>query len=257
MNFAREVAVAADPASVMVAAGMAPDPWQREVLADRDGFWLLLCSRQSGKTTACAAVALATAMVEANALVLIVAPSLRQSQEAFRVVAQMYLSVHGGVLDDDTLTTMRLELRNGSRVVVIPGDSDARIRGFSGVKLIVADEAARIPDEIFHALMPTLAASRGRMIAASTPWFERGWFHGQWSEAGDGWRRVTVTAEQCPRIDRAFLERERRDKPAHWYRQEYECEWGSAGEMLFPWEVIDGISDDSVEPYAPRRARFV
>ena len=257
MTFKREIAVAADPASVMLAAGLTPDDWQRDVLADRDGFWLLLCSRQSGKTTACAAVALATAMTDPGALVLIVAPSLRQSQEAFRQVGTMYMAVHGGVLDDDTLTSMRLELRNRSRVQVIPGDQDARIRGFSGVKLIVADEAARIPDDVFHALMPTLAASKGRMIAASTPWFERGWFHQQWSSPGDDWQRVTVTADQCPRIDPAFLERERRDKPSHWYRQEYECEWGAAGEMLFPWDLLVGISDGSIAPYVPERARFV
>jgi hypothetical protein len=256
MTLSREVAVAADPASVMLAEGLTPDDWQRDVLDDQESFWLLLCSRQSGKTACCAAVALATAMTDPGALVLIVAPSLRQSQEAFRQVAQMYLAVHGGVLDADTLTSMRLELRNRSRVVVIPGDGDARIRGFSGVKLIVADEAARIPDDVLHALMPTLAASRGRMIAASTPWFERGWFHRQWTEGGDDWRRVTVTANQCPRIDPAFLERERRDKPGHWFRQEYECTWGAAGEMLFPWEIIDRITDATVVPYAPDRTRF-
>ncbi len=257
MTSAGEVAVAADRVSVMRAACMAPDPWQRQVMEDQEAFWLLLCSRQSGKTACCAAVALCTAMTEPGALVLIVAPSLRQSQEAFRQVAQMYQAVHGGVLGEDTLTSLRLELHNRSRVVVIPGDGDARIRGYSGVKLIVADEAARIPDDVLHALMPALAASRGRMIAASTPWFERGWFHRQWTEGGDDWRRVTVTADQCPRIDPAFLERERRDKPAHWYRQEYECQWGAAGEMLFPWELVDAITDGTVEPYAPDRARFV
>jgi hypothetical protein len=111
MTLSREVAVAADPASVMLAEGLTPDDWQRDVLDDQESFWLLLCSRQSGKTACCAAVALATAMTDPGALVLIVAPSLRQSQEAFRQVAQMYLAVHGGVLDADTLTSMRLELR--------------------------------------------------------------------------------------------------------------------------------------------------
>ncbi len=147
MTFAREIAVAADPASVMRAAGMTPDPWQCDVLGDRDGFWLLLCSRQSGKTTACAAVALATAMTDPGALVLIVAPSLRQSQEAFRQVGQMYLAVHGGVLDDDTLTRLRLELRNGSRVQVIPGDTDARIDGHAELHRLHAPGRGQDHDE--------------------------------------------------------------------------------------------------------------
>ncbi len=70
------------------------------------------------------------AMVEPGALVLVVAPSLRQSQEAFRHVSRMYLAAYGVVLDDDTLTSLRLELRNGSRIQVIPGDSDQTSESF-------------------------------------------------------------------------------------------------------------------------------
>ncbi len=69
MTFAGEVAVAADRVSVMRAAGMAPDPWQRQVMEDQEAFWLLLCSRQSGKTACCAAVALCTAMTEPGATI--------------------------------------------------------------------------------------------------------------------------------------------------------------------------------------------
>ena len=53
-----------------------------------------------------------------------------------------------------------------------------------------------------------LAVSGGRLIALSTPFGKRGWFHAAWRSAED-WDRVKVTAEQCPRISAEFLVEER------------------------------------------------
>ena len=51
------LAFALDPATVMVAGGLRPDPWQEGLLRSR-GDALLCCSRQAGKSTASAALAL-------------------------------------------------------------------------------------------------------------------------------------------------------------------------------------------------------
>src|SRR2546421_12853778 len=67
------------PALTMSAAGMSPDPWQASLLQSRAERILLLCSRQSGKSTAAAARALSTALRTPGALVLLLSPSLRQS----------------------------------------------------------------------------------------------------------------------------------------------------------------------------------
>src|SRR5947209_14995540 len=73
-----------DPAQMMEAAGMAPDPWQAQVLRCASRRILLLCSRQSGKSTTAAALALRTALLRPHALVLILSRALRQSGEFFR-----------------------------------------------------------------------------------------------------------------------------------------------------------------------------
>jgi hypothetical protein len=46
---------------------------------------------------------------------------------------------------------------------------DETIRGYSGVDLLVLDEAARVPDDVFFAVRPMLATSNGTIICMSTP----------------------------------------------------------------------------------------
>ena len=44
------------------------------------------------------------------------------------------------------------------------------IRGYSHVSLLIIDEAARVPDDLYEAVRPMLAVSQGRLICLSTPW---------------------------------------------------------------------------------------
>src|SRR5207244_4416310 len=116
---------------------------------------------------------------------------------------------------------LRLELANGSRIVSLPGD-EATVRGFSGVALLVIDEAARVNDALYYSVRPMLAVSQGRLVSLSTPFGKRGWFHDEWFGEGD-WERVKITAEECPRIPATFLAEERRALGERWYKQEYLC----------------------------------
>ena len=60
------------------------DPWQRDLLRSQADQILLNCSRQSGKSSMTAAFTTWTALYEDGALILLLSPSLRQSQELFR-----------------------------------------------------------------------------------------------------------------------------------------------------------------------------
>ena len=79
-----------DAVSVMRQAGLAPDSWQMDIARSQASRLLLLCCRQSGKSTTTAALALATAIREPSSLVLLLSPSLRQSSELFRKVLEHY-----------------------------------------------------------------------------------------------------------------------------------------------------------------------
>ena len=90
MDRAHDLATALDPALLMTRAGQTPDDWQRDELRSDSKQLVLLCSRQSGKSTVTAALALHTAIYSAPALVLLLSPSLRQSQELFHKVLDVY-----------------------------------------------------------------------------------------------------------------------------------------------------------------------
>jgi hypothetical protein len=43
-----------------------------------------------------------------------------------------------------------------------------------------------------------LVVSGGRIVLLSTPFGNRGFFYKEWSEGGEEWRKVTITARDCP-----------------------------------------------------------
>jgi terminase large subunit-like protein len=215
--------------------GHAPDDWQRDVLLSQRLRLLLNCCRQSGKSTVSAVLGLYEALYRPPALVLLVSASLRQAQELGQVLFDGYRRLRKPVRADAE-NRLSLELASGSRIVCLPA-KEATIRGLAGARLIVIDEAARVPDPLYHAVRPMLAVSGGRLIALSTPWGKRGWWFEAWIQ-GDDWQRVQVTAPECPRISPAFLHEERRSVPDFVYRQEYLCEFADTLDGVFRYEDI-------------------
>ncbi|HMF12245.1 MAG TPA: terminase family protein [Gemmataceae bacterium] len=224
-------ALALDPARLLRARGLTPDPWQREFLLAPDRQVLLNCSRQSGKSTVVAALALHNLLFKAKSLVLLLSPSLRQSVEIFRKVIDGFDAM-GRPLRAVRRTALQLELANGSRVVSLPG-REHTLRSFSGVNLLVLDEAARIPDVLYRSVRPMLAVSRGRLVALSTPFGQRGWFFEEWQGRGP-WKKVRISWRDCPRIAADFIAEECRALGESWVRQEYECEFTALEGLVYP-----------------------
>jgi hypothetical protein len=167
-----------DPANLLALAGMAPDPWQARTLRSTSMRRLLLCSRQSGKSTVAGALALRCALLEAPALVLLLSPVQRQSQELFRKVMDLFRGL-GRPVGVRAESALRVEFANGSRVVALPGQ-ERTVRSYSSVKLLVIDEAARVADELHASVRPMIAVSQGQLVALSTPFGKRGWFWEAW-----------------------------------------------------------------------------
>lgn len=261
------------PELILRRAGMAPDRWQAETLRSAAQQILLLCSRQVGKTEVGAALALRTALVEAPALVLVLSPSQRQSAEFLARVKNLYhvltgpprklwrepqswydkMLVEAG--KDDVFfrlpekqreSLLQLHLANGSRIIGLPA-SEGKIRVYSSVALLLIDEASRVPDDLYRAVRPMLAVSRGRLVALSTPFGKRGWFFEEWSGANP-WKRVKIIAEQCPRIPKEFLEQERLSLGERWFRQEYLCSFEDVVDAVFSYADIQAALSDDVKP---------
>jgi hypothetical protein len=237
----------ADPARILADAGFDPDPWQADLLRSFGGRVLLLCSRQAGKSEAAASLALRTALLEAPALVLLLSPTLRQSGELFRQKVLPQWRALGCPMKARPPTQLELELSNGSRVISLP-ESESGIRGFSGVALLVIDEATRVDDALYRAVRPMLAVSRGRLLALSSAYAKSGWFYEAWTGEGP-WERVKVTAHDCPRISAEFLAEERKELGRRWFEMEYLCEFQEAEDAVFDWQDVDRMMDARVLPW--------
>jgi hypothetical protein len=263
----------------MRAAGLEPDPWQVQV-ATTPGNQLLLCHRQAGKSTVVAAIALADACTTPDTLILLLSRSMRQSGELFRKVKHFYQLTRPMPLLKDT--EHELELTNRSRIISLPA-SEETIVGFSSVRRIIPDEAARIPDGTIQAVRPMLAMSGGSILALSTPFGARGWFWEAWQGQAQaevpldtdtvnalladlgikvtdedvppvpaidlyGWRRTKLIAPDNPRLDKRFLANERRSIPDLWFRQEWLCEFVELGAVVFRYEDLVAMMSDEVTP---------
>lgn len=245
MSMARDLARALDPVLLARDCGVKPDPWQASVLRSEAKRSLLLCSRQSGKTTTTGLKGLHKALYKPRSTTLILSPSQRQSAEMQRSVMG-YCSRLRGIPGLRQESVMKSEFDNGSRIIALPGTGDT-VRGFAAVDLVILDEAARIADELLAAVRPMLATSNGELVALTTPAGKRGWFYEAWTADGN-WERVKITADQCARITKEFLDEELRDLGPQRFSEEYRCEFIENDEAVFPEAVIRAAFTSEVQP---------
>lgn len=239
-----DLAMALDATLLLRAAGLTPDDWQARVLRSSAPRMLLNCCRQSGKSTTVAALAVHTAIYQPASLTLLLSASERQAEELREKCKAIYQAQPNAQrLIGDRLDGMIFP--NGSRVLALPS-KDATIRGYSGVQLLVLDEASRIADGLYYSVRPMLAVSGGRLLGMSTPYGNRGWWYEAW-RSGEEWERYKVPATECPRIPAAFLDEERRTIGDFWYAQEYLCEFQDAQSAAFRLADIERAFVEEVE----------
>jgi hypothetical protein len=220
------------------------DPWQERAL-NSTGNLILVASRQVGKSFVCSLLATHRAVFYPNSLILVASPSIRQSSELFKKVSNHIhqLGIRSELMEDNRTSCT---LQNGSRIVSLPGD-EKYIRGFSGVNLVILDEAARIPDELYFSVRPMLSVSKGRVVMLSSPFGKRGVLYKEWTE-GVGWEKIEIPASMCPRISPEFLEEERKALGDWWYRQEYECQFVETVDQVFGYDLVMSALDPTVKP---------
>jgi hypothetical protein len=223
--------------------GYHPDPWQESLLRSRSRKIILNCSRQSGKSTTCAALGLHESIYRRPSFGLVIAPSQDQSAELMMKFDEFRGAVE---LPSDYLSTdtkLAVKFANGNRFVARPG-SEKTARSFSAVTLLLEDEAARVADALYNSVRPMLAVSNGRHILMSTPFGKQNHFFKIWDEQRDLWEWYEIPAEQCPRITREFLEEERRTNP--WFEQEYHCMFMDSEGSIFSSDLFKSLANPAI-----------
>jgi hypothetical protein len=235
-SLAQDLAHALDPVAFAVdRLKWRPDPWQARMLRSPARKQILNCSRQSGKSTDASVLALHTALYLPGSLTLLIAPAQRQSRELFGKISDFIALLEPAeMLEEDN--RLSCSLRNGSRIVTLPGDPKT-VRGFSAPALVIEDEAAQVDDAMTAAIRPMLAISNGRLILMSTPFGRRGHFFEAWQ--GAEWEKIEIPATECPRITPEFLEGERKALGPMLFAQEYECQFVDSNTSAFSSALIE------------------
>jgi hypothetical protein len=225
------------------------EPWQREVLLSQDQQCLVLAGRQQGKTEIVSILALWHAITTPGAVVVCIAPSLRQSGILYKKIYEHWRDL-GKPLGSEVETALTLQLAsNHSKIIALPSGKDgSNIRGYTA-SLLLFDEMARIPDPVLISARPYLAVSKGRMVGISSAGLKHGQFYELWTNGGSDFRRWKVTAEQNPRISAEWLTTERAVLGERAYAAEYMCEFQDVTDSpAFSYQAIqDSVSAD-VQP---------
>jgi hypothetical protein len=232
--------------------GFVPDQRQRDLLLSPAKQGILNCTRQWGKSTVAAIKAVHRAHFHPRSLVIVASPTERQSAE-FLLKARDFTKRLKIPVRGDGHHRASLRFPNGSRIVGLPG-KEGTIRGYSAVSLLIIDEAARVTDEMYKSLRPSLAVAAGDLWLLSTPNGKRGFFYENWVNGGESWERISATAPECPRISESFLQEERRQMGSRWFGQEYLCEFGEDEAQMFPRDLVRGALED-LEPMEFKRGR--
>jgi tRNA(Met) C34 N-acetyltransferase TmcA len=235
MSLAADFRAALDPAETFRAAfELEPLDWQVDYLREERNA-AVLKGRQTGASTAAAALAIHTARTWSDANAVIVSPSLKQSTEIC-TRARIGLRNLGARLTQDSTSTLRLA--NGSRILSLPGTARS-VRGWTAA-LLILDEAAFIEPDTFTAAR-ALVATGGRLVVQSTPADELGDFYEITRAADPDWAYYMIRSDEVPTITAAFLDAERRAMSPDAFSQEYECTFGKAGASLFTADRIASL----------------
>jgi hypothetical protein len=252
MSTLRNIAYQIDPALwVKEVLGVEPAPWQEQFLrAPRGASIIALTARQVGKTTT-AVWGIAHYMLFApGGLSVITCPAHRQSAEAVRRVRDILIKVGAEFRTDNVYA---LELKNGSRVLALPGSDDS-IRGMTVDGWIVADEAARLSDDLISALRPMRARCPQAWFAMlSTAWSRTDPFWKAWEDGDPSWLRLKATAESVSFFSDKFLEQERRALGKDGFDREYLGIPAGAHVSPFSWNLYERATQIHVPLVPPGR----
>lgn len=216
------------------------DEWQRKFL-DTQGDKLLCCGRQIGKSVICGMDAGIWAASHSNTVVLMIAPTERQAFSLFEKTLDYLMKHHKTLIKKgkDRPTKTKINLTNGVRIYCLPvGIAGLGIR-FLTVGRLYADEASRIPEDVWTAVTPMLLTTGGDSVYLSTPAGSDGYFPDaveNREEAFNSFTRFTGIASESVILAREIcdtwtekqrekalihLERERKRMSKREYAQEY------------------------------------
>ena len=213
------------------------DKWQEEYIKT-EGNCFLLCGRQSGKTTAASIKFGDRAVNNENRIILMLAFTEKQAYNLFFKTLTYLEARYPNRIKrgKDKPTRHEIHIDNGSIIMCYAaGLTGEGIRTYTITDLVI-DEAAPMAREVFIATMPMLSVTGGGLDILSTPRGEEGFFYE--CSKRDDFTKFYVSAEDCPRHTKDFLEAQKSTMSEIEYAQEYLAKFLSNLRRIFSDKLI-------------------
>jgi len=215
------------------------DTWQSQVIKSKSKHIAIRAGRQVGKSTVVSLKAAIYALENPKKNVLVIASVDRQAQLLFEKIVETILILDKKQIGKgrDKPTKHYMKLKNGTQIHCLPtGRSGYGIRGYT-IDLLIADEAAFIPEDVWVAVIPMLATTKGNIILLSTPFGKLGYFYECFQD--DDYETWAISSEECPRISKEFLEKQKKRMTRLQYAQEFKGEFLEELQSFFKRELIE------------------
>ncbi len=208
----------------------------------------MICSRQAGKTAGMS-VKIGTCAVEERfgGDYLVIALTEKQAYQLFFKTLMFLKAVYPQSIKygKDAPTKHEINLKNGITIrCYAAGKYGDGLRTFTIKKLFI-DEAAPMLREVYIAVMPMLAVTGGTVDMASTPRGKEGFFYD--CSLDEDFTKFYVSALDCPRHTKEFLEKQEKAMTKLSFAQEYLAK--------FLDEVRQVISNKLIEKWCIGRRR--
>jgi len=213
------------------------DKWQEEVLATK-GNICLRSGRQVGKSTIIGLKAAQYALETPDKLIMVISKTERQAGLLFAKILRNINNIDRKQIEKGKLrpTKHLINLKNKSQIHCLPaGDTGYGIMGFT-IDLLIADEAAFIPEEVWNSVIPALAVTGGDIWLLSTPFVKKGYYYNCFSDPT--FTSFHTSSEDCPRISKEFLEHKRNTITKAQYAQMYLGKFVDEVRQFFSDELI-------------------
>lgn len=255
--------------------GITPYDYQDQVLNDTSSRIIVCSSRQIGKTYVVVIKALHYAIFHPNSKVLVFSKSGRQSKKFMRQMKEIMFDgirhMHS-IIDKQNYNIEEkpplfpvdidgkkpdnqeeFSLTNGSTIYSLPPTDSSR--GQTG-DLVIVDEAAFVPDDIFDLIIePTVRHTGGTIILLSTPNGQKGFFFRYFDPADDkdhhAYARYWWNWEICPEPNvKKQTEEKKLDlmpvEPLK-FHQEYEAQFTTDADAFFNAKKVEAGTDHNLD----------
>jgi len=223
--------------------------YQTVFLRDKSQKIAMRVGRQGGKSTVVAVRTVFKAMMNNGHFSLLISPTLEQTGILFRKILRIVNTNPWIKQRIKVQTQTRIYFKNESWIYTTSKDT---VRGHTPDELIV-DEAAFVPDEVYEAAEPSLAATfdtGGSVVYISTPFGMRGKFYQAFQDSSFSTYHVPST--EIAHVSQQYLKDKEAKCLENEFRQEYLAEFVEDVDTYFPRPLVMSVAGDIEEVKEPR-----